>query len=153
MAFGLTNLATGAGLMTAAGAGPIASGSQVIMYTVNGDTNWHAQSRNGSTVSDVASTTTAADATNSHELKIEIQEMSQTQGVVTYSVDGVRLKASASAGSQLVYSDVSQLLTYASLARMRPIFYLRQGAGTAETVNLDAFGGWQLRQGNPVLYG
>jgi hypothetical protein len=153
VAFGLTSLATGAGLMQAAGAGPIASGSQVLMYTVKGDVNWHCQARNGTAFTDQASSTPATPDTNFHILTIEITDeggLGVGQVNVVYMVDGVKLKPALPPG--LTYPDIGHLLPTAALARMRPVFYLRAGAANAETVNLDYFGGWQIRAGNPLLF-
>jgi hypothetical protein len=154
IAFGLTSLATGAGLMQAAGAGPIASGSQILMYTVKGDANWHAQARNGTTVSDSGSQTPAPPDANSHILTIEVKDIGSgaPQCVVTFAVDGVRLKPAQTILAN-TYPDLSFLLPLAGLARMRPVLYVRSGAANVETVNADYFGGWQVRAGNPGLFG
>ena len=149
VAFGLADITDGANLMVDALAGPRTSGNQILMYTVGGDTNWHCQARNGTSVQDQASSTPATPDTNFHRLRIEVQDMSQTQMICTYQVDGVKLKPST---SQLVYGDISHTLNIASSALMKAVLYVKAGSGSSEVAVCDYFGAWQLRNRNAQMF-
>src|SRR5215471_7866926 len=137
VAFGLADT-VGTGWMQGAGAGPRTSGNQIMIYKAAGGTSWRAQARNGTQVTD-SNSTTAAGGTAFTILRVEAHDMSTTQVVCTYSVDGVPLR---DATSGLL---ISHLLNISGSALLRLLTYVQAGSATGEVATADYLGASQVR--------
>jgi hypothetical protein len=113
------------------GGGPRTSGSVIGIYKVDGGTVWRCVTRNGSTVTDTVSNTTAGGSAYV-VLGISIVDQGASgSSLVTFQVDGVTLKDSAG-------NDIIHVYPNTSSTEMQYTIGLKNGAATnVETVLLD----------------
>jgi hypothetical protein len=135
--FGFMN-AIAANSLVDNGGGPQASGSQAVIYKIDGGTVWRCSTRNNGVVTDSVSNATAGGASY-QKLEVEVVPFTSTKVKVLFRVDGVPLKDSTT-GREIVHT-----VTVASATEMQVGVGLKNGAGNLETLNVDYLGAWQAR--------
>lgn len=121
--------AAGADLLLDNGGGPRASGSIIGIYKVDGGTVWRAQSRNGTTVQDSISTTTAGGVAY-QTLEVEVADYDGVTASVTYRVDGQLLKDSQG-------TIIRHTFPYVGATEMNLVAYAKAGTAVSQAVNVD----------------
>lgn len=117
------------------GGGPRASGTVIGLYKVDGGTVWRAVSRNGSTVTDSVSTTTAG-GSNYQRLTVEIFDVTTSQCSIVFRVDGNLLRDSSN-------NIIKHVLPISGVAAMQVVAALKNGGANLETLNIDYLGAVQ----------
>lgn len=138
--FGLMS-SVGADSLVDNGGGPRASGTVVGIYKVDGGTVWRCVSRNGSTVTDSISTTTAGGA-NAQRLQVEIIDVTGSQATVVFRVDGNILR---DANNQLI----KHTLPLSGASACQLMAGAKNGSANNESFNVDYMGAWQVRAFGP----
>lgn len=136
VAFGVAN-AVAANLLVDDGGGLRASGSVIAIYKVDGGTVWRCVSRNGSTVNDTASTTTAG-GSSYQALQVEVVDRDPTYCEVVYKVDAQYLR---DANGYVI----RHTLPFASATEMQGFLAVKNGGTTLETLNCDYWSFSQTR--------
>lgn len=135
--FGFQN-AIAANSMVDNGAGPRTTGSNLLIYKVDGGTVWRCQSMCNGTSTDTVSTTTAGGST-AQVLEIMCKDWDGVSMQVTFKVDGQYLKDS----NGLV---IRHTVAIASATDMNVGVYVKTGGGSGgETVNVDYIAAQQTR--------
>lgn len=134
--FGLASSA-GADLLVDNGAGPRTSGTVVGIYKVDGGTVWRCVTRNGTTVTDTASTVTAGGSAYA-TLEVILKDAQNGNMAVTFKVNGNYLKDAN--GLNIVHVLPVSGATVANIAA-----YVKAGSSSAETLNVDYLYGQQSR--------
>lgn len=127
----------GANLLVDDGAGPRTTGTICGIYKVDGGTVWRCVTRNGSTVTDTISTTTAG-GTPAQVLEVMLGDWDGVNMQVSFKVDGVYLKDSS--GNKITHQLPISGATIAGIAA-----YVKDGSGTGEVLNVDYLYAHQLR--------
>ena|SRR6185436_11513110 len=150
VAFGLWS-ATGADLLTDAGAGPATTASGAMFYKVDGGTVWKVISSKSTTqtITTVKKTGMPAAFTPGASayvrLRVEfsaVGDMGQDQGEVTFWIDGKQCYDAADTGKN---TPIKHVITYTSAAAMAMIFYVKSGSAASEILRVDNAGFSQTR--------
>lgn len=135
--FGFQN-AIAANSMVDNGAGPRTTGSNLLIYKVDGGTVWRCQSMCNGTSTDTVSTTTAG-GSSAQVLEIFCKDWDGVSMEVLFKVDGDYLRDSNGAV-------IRHVVAIASATEMHCGVYVKTGGGAGgETVNVDRIDATQAR--------
>lgn len=135
--FGFQN-AIAANSMVDNGGGVRTSGSNLLIYKIDGGTVWRCQSMCNGTATDTISTTTAGGST-AQVLEIEATDWDGVSMQVTFKVDGAYLKDTNG-------NVIRHTVAIASATEMHVGVYVKTGGGSGgETVNVDYISAAQNR--------
>jgi len=111
------------------GGGPRTTGTICGIYKVDGGTVWRCVTRNGTTVTDTVSTTTAGGSAD-QVLEIELGDWDGVSMVCVFSVNGVKLRDSNN-------NLIRHTMPIASAALMMFGVYAKAGSANSEVINVD----------------
>lgn len=138
VAVGFMN-AVGADAIVDNGAGMSTNFEGACIYKVDGGTVWKCVSSKG-TAQTVSTSTSTAGGSSDQTLTIEVMPQAGSIAEVTFWLDGVQLQDSTTLRPIKHRIDFSS-----SPTEMNAFVGLKHGSTTAETLNVKAFGAWQLR--------
>lgn len=121
------------------GGGPVASATMAVIYKVDGGTVWRMRSQIGAAVgqTDSISTSTAGGAAY-QTLGVEFLPYSSTTAKIVYTIDGVPFRDSNNL-------PITHNLVYTNAVVCGPVFGIKAGSATAETLLVDYCGYCQAR--------
>ena len=122
--FGVMN-AVATGAMTAAGAGPKATGDYVGIWKVDGGTKWYCGAQSNGTATPTTDTLSDVTAGGSsyQRLRIKVTCENSTRAIAEFTVDGANIG--------------TVHFAYASATEMQLMIGVRAGSAAAETLNVD----------------
>lgn len=129
--------AVGADSILDNGAGPKASYSGAVIYKLDGETVWRAQTSIATTKTTTASNKTAG-GSSYQVLAIGFRPVSATLAEVVFFVDGEQLRDANGA-------PFKHQFTYTSATEMQAFAGVKAGGAASEVANIDYLGAYQLR--------